>query len=63
MFRILRPGGHLLIADFRPSRGHRGPHGMRRAQAVALAALAEAAGFRIEAQGDLPMLRYIRAVR
>jgi ubiquinone/menaquinone biosynthesis C-methylase UbiE len=63
MFRILRPGGHLLIADFRPSRGHRGPHGMRHAQAVDLAALAEAAGFRIEAAGDLPMLRYIRAVR
>jgi ubiquinone/menaquinone biosynthesis C-methylase UbiE len=63
MFRVTRPGGTLLIADFRPSRGHRGPHGLRHAQAIDLAPLAEAAGFRVEAQGDLPMLRYIRAVR
>jgi ubiquinone/menaquinone biosynthesis C-methylase UbiE len=63
MFRVTRPGGTLLIADFRPSRGHRGPHGLRHAQAIDLAPLAEAAGFRVEAHGDLPMLRYIRAVR
>jgi ubiquinone/menaquinone biosynthesis C-methylase UbiE len=37
MFRVIRPGGRLLIADFRPSRWHRGPHGMRHAQAVDLA--------------------------
>jgi ubiquinone/menaquinone biosynthesis C-methylase UbiE len=63
MFRVIRPGGTLLIADFRPSRWHRGPHGLRHAQAIDLAPLAEAAGFRVEAHGDLPMLRYIRAVR
>ncbi len=63
MFRALRPGGTLLIADFRPSRGHRGPHGLRHAQPVDLASLAEAAGFRVEARGELPMLHYIRAVR
>jgi ubiquinone/menaquinone biosynthesis C-methylase UbiE len=63
MIRVLRPGGTLLIADFRPSRWHRGPHGLRHAQAIDLAPLAEAAGFRVEAHGDLPMLRYIRAVR
>jgi hypothetical protein len=33
------------------------------AQAIDLAPLAEAAGFRVEAAGDLPMLHYIRAVR
>jgi ubiquinone/menaquinone biosynthesis C-methylase UbiE len=63
MFRVIRPGGTLLIADFRPSRWHRGPHGLRHAQAIDLAPLAEAAGFRVEAHGDLPMLHYIRAVR
>jgi ubiquinone/menaquinone biosynthesis C-methylase UbiE len=63
MFRVTRPGGTLLIADFRPSRWHRGPHGLRHAQAIDLAPLAEAAGFRVEAHGDLPMLHYIRAVR
>jgi ubiquinone/menaquinone biosynthesis C-methylase UbiE len=63
MYRVIRPGGTLLIADFRPSRWHRGPHGLRHAQAIDLAPLAEAAGFRVEARGDLPMLHYIRAVR
>src|SRR5947209_4924759 len=63
MFRVTRPGGRLLIADFRPSRWHRGPHGMRHAHRIDLAALAETAGFRVEASGDLPMLHYIQAVR
>ncbi len=63
MFRVVRPGGRLLIADFRPSRRHRGPHGMKHARGIDLTALAEAAGFRIESSGDLPLLHYIRAVR
>ncbi len=61
MFRVTRPGGRLLIADFRPSRWHRGPHGMKHAHGIDLAALAETAGFRVEAAGDLPLLRYIQA--
>jgi ubiquinone/menaquinone biosynthesis C-methylase UbiE len=63
MFRVTRPGGRLLVADFRPSRWHRGPHGMRHARGADLAALAGAAGFRVEASGDLPLLHYVRAVR
>jgi ubiquinone/menaquinone biosynthesis C-methylase UbiE len=63
MFRVTRPGGRLLIADFRPSRWHRGPHAMRHADGIDLAALAEKAGFRVEATGDLPLLHYIQAVR
>jgi ubiquinone/menaquinone biosynthesis C-methylase UbiE len=63
MFRVTRPGGRLLIADFRPSRWHRGPHAMRHADGIDLAALAGEAGFRVEASGVLPMLRYIQATR
>jgi hypothetical protein len=35
----------------------------RHGDAVPLEDLAAAAGFRIEDRGDLPLLRYIRAVR
>ena len=67
MCRVLRPGGTLLVADFRPSGGrrtlHSGGSAARHGTAVPLDELAAAAGFRIEARGDLPMLRYIRAVR
>ena len=56
-------GRRLLVADFRPSRWHRGPHGMRHTDAALLGGLAEAAGYRVEATGDLPMLCYVRAVR
>jgi ubiquinone/menaquinone biosynthesis C-methylase UbiE len=67
MYRVLRPGGALLVADFRPS-GRRHtlhPRGgaMRHGSVVPLDELATAAGFRVEAHGDLPLLRYIRAVR
>jgi hypothetical protein len=36
---------------------------MRHTDAALLGSLAEAAGFRVEATGDLPLLRYVRAVR
>jgi hypothetical protein len=36
---------------------------MKHAHGIDLAALAETAGFRVEAAGDLPLLRYIQATR
>jgi len=63
MYRVTRPGGRLLIADFRPSGWHAGTHGMRHADRALLGGLAQAAGFRVETTGDLPLLRYARAVR
>jgi ubiquinone/menaquinone biosynthesis C-methylase UbiE len=67
MFRVLRPGGVLLIADFRPRRRRHTPHALATAQrhgdAVPLEELAAAAGFQVQARGELPVLRYIRAVR
>jgi ubiquinone/menaquinone biosynthesis C-methylase UbiE len=67
MYRVLRPGGALLAADFRPPGRHLALHSRGRAtrhgNAVPLEQLATAAGFRVEARGDLPLLRYVRAVR
>lgn len=67
MFRVLRPGGALLAADFRPGGRRHTPHAFasakRHGSAVPLEELATAAGFRIEARGELPVLGYIRAVR
>jgi len=63
MYRVTRPGGRLLVADFRPSGWPAGIHGRRHAAAAPLGSLAEAAGFRVETTGDLPLLRYVRAVR
>lgn len=69
MFRVTRPGGRLLAADFDTSRQplplHPGARRMRRA-AVAVGALedlAVAAGFQVESSGKLPLLRYVVAVR
>jgi ubiquinone/menaquinone biosynthesis C-methylase UbiE len=67
MYRVLRPGGTLLVADFRPPGSRSTLHSFgsaaRHGTAVPLDELAETAGFRIEARGELPLLRYIRAVR
>jgi ubiquinone/menaquinone biosynthesis C-methylase UbiE len=66
-YRVLRPGGALLAADFRPSGRrhtlHSAASARRHGSAVPLGELATAAGFRVEARGDLPLLRCIRAVR
>jgi len=67
MFRVLRPGGALPAADFRPGGRRHTPHAFasakRHGSAIPLEELATAAGFRVEARGELPVLRYIRAVR
>jgi ubiquinone/menaquinone biosynthesis C-methylase UbiE len=67
MYRLIRPGGSLLVADFRASGRrlslHPGGNAMRHASFGRLDELAMAAGFQVEARGDLPLLRYVRAVR
>jgi ubiquinone/menaquinone biosynthesis C-methylase UbiE len=65
MYRVTRPGGRIVVADFRPSglSAHLFGHGMRHNDPDLLDGLAVDAGFRVEARGDLPMLRYVQAVR
>jgi ubiquinone/menaquinone biosynthesis C-methylase UbiE len=69
MCRVTRPGGRLLIADFDPARRvlplHRGAARMQHAAASTgpLDELATQAGYQVQAQGTLPLLRYIVAVR
>jgi ubiquinone/menaquinone biosynthesis C-methylase UbiE len=69
MFRVTRPGGRLLVADFDASRRplplHPGSGRMRRAAATVgpLEELAAAAGYRAESAGRLPLLRYVLAIR
>jgi ubiquinone/menaquinone biosynthesis C-methylase UbiE len=69
MYRVTRPGGRLLVADFEPSRRafprHPGARRMHRAVATVgpLADLAAAAGYRVESSAALPLLRYVLAVR
>lgn len=69
MFRVTRPGGRLLIADFDPARlplmRHPGSGRTHRAVATVgpLTELAAAAGYRVESAGRLPLLRYVRATR
>lgn len=67
MYRALRPGGRLLVADFRPSRSrlalHSGGRTMRHNDPALIADLAAAAGFGVEKYGDLPLLRYFQAAR
>ena len=67
MYRVTRPGGRLLVADFRPSGIGRALHpvgsAMRHNNVGLLDDLIAAAGFHVGERGDLPMLRYVRAVR
>ncbi|MGH3169093.1 MAG: class I SAM-dependent methyltransferase [Trebonia sp.] len=69
MYRVTRPGGRLLIADFDPARRpfplHAGARRMRRAAATVgpLEELAAGAGYRVESAGALPLLRYVVATR
>ena len=67
MYRVLRQGGRLLVADFGSSGGRFSLHGRGRARrhgaAIPLDDLVKAAGFRVEGDGELPLLRYVRAVR
>jgi ubiquinone/menaquinone biosynthesis C-methylase UbiE len=69
MYRVTKPGGRLLAADFDPSRRplplHPGGQRMRRASATVgpLEELAAAAGYRVVSSGQLPLLRYVQAVR
>ncbi|GII91730.1 class I SAM-dependent methyltransferase [Sinosporangium siamense] len=72
MFRVLRPGGRLLIAEFRPPSNRllarltaavSGP-AMRHSPHDLLGDLIPAAGFEILGEGDLPpMLYYVQAVK
>lgn len=69
MYRVTRPGGRLLVADFDPTRRplplHPGGGRMRHAAATVgpLEELTAAAGYRVESSGELPLLRYVLAVR
>ena len=70
MYRVTRPGGRLLVADFDPSRHafprHPGARRMHRAVATVgpLEDLAAVAGYRVESSSaGLPLLRYVLAVR
>lgn len=69
MYRVTRPGGRLLVADFEPSRRafprHPGARRMHRAVATVgpLEDLATAAGYRVESSARLPLLQYVLAVR
>jgi ubiquinone/menaquinone biosynthesis C-methylase UbiE len=69
MYRVTRPGGRLLVADFEPSgrvlRLHGGARRTRHAVASTgpLDDLAASAGYDVQARGTLPLLRYVIAVR
>ncbi|MEU6719335.1 class I SAM-dependent methyltransferase [Nonomuraea sp. NPDC046802] len=72
MFRVLRPGGRLLVAEFRPPSNRlarrldgalSGP-AMRHDPRDLLGAMIPDAGFEVDSEGDLPyLLYYVRATR
>ena len=69
MYRVTKPGGRLLVADFGPSRRplalHRGGARMRHAAATVgpLEELATTAGYQVQSSGELSLLRYVLAIR
>jgi ubiquinone/menaquinone biosynthesis C-methylase UbiE len=72
MYRVLRPGGRLVIAEFRPPRSRIGrgiaglfmPNAMRHGALRELPDLVGAAGFTVTGTGDMwPMLSYVTARR
>jgi ubiquinone/menaquinone biosynthesis C-methylase UbiE len=69
MYRVTRPGGRLVVADFDPSRSlpplHPGARRMQHAAAATgpLDELAAAAGYQVQDHGTLPLLRYFTAVK
>lgn len=69
MYRVTKPGGRLLVADFDPARRpfplHPGGGPMRRAAATVGPPedLAATVGYQVESSGHLPLLRYVAAIR
>jgi ubiquinone/menaquinone biosynthesis C-methylase UbiE len=72
MFRVLRPGGRLLIADYLPPRSRLGQHligavtgpAMQHNPVHLLKPLASGAGFEQLTTGDIrPWLHYVQGVR
>ncbi|MBO3753188.1 methyltransferase domain-containing protein [Streptosporangiaceae bacterium NEAU-GS5] len=72
MFRVLRPGGRLLIAEFRPPTGKLAAHvmgaltgpAMRNSPRDLLGTMIPDAGFEVVDEGDQPpFFYYVRAVR
>ena len=69
MYRVTKPGGRLLAADFDPARQplplHPGGRRTRHAAATvgSLEELAASAGYQVESSGQLPLLRYVVAIR
>ncbi|MHC3470108.1 class I SAM-dependent methyltransferase [Streptomyces sp. 7R007] len=72
MYRVLRPGGRLLVAEFRPPRNRLGRllvhgatcHAMAHHRVDLLDTLVADAGFEVSGTGDVrPWLSYVRAAR